>query len=47
VHDVVKGETLIGIAARYGVTVVAIRDANGLKDPGLIIVGQQLVIPPP
>jgi LysM domain len=46
VHDVAKGETLIGIAARYGVTVVAIRDANGLKDPGLIIVGQQLVIPP-
>jgi LysM domain len=45
-HVVAKGETLIGIAARYGVTVVAIRDANGLKDPGLIYVGQQLVIPP-
>jgi len=28
-------------------TVVAIKDANGIKDPGLIYVGQHLVIPPP
>jgi LysM repeat protein len=47
VHVVVRGETLIAIAARYGVTVVAIKDANGIKDPGLIYVGQHLVIPPP
>ena len=30
VHVVVKGENLIAIAARYGVTVVAIKDANGI-----------------
>jgi LysM repeat protein len=47
VHDVAKGETLIGIAARYGVPVEAIIRANGLKDPGLIYVGERLVIPPP
>jgi LysM repeat protein len=47
IHVVVRGETLGVIAARYGVTVVAIKDANGIKDSGLIYVGQHLVIPPP
>jgi LysM repeat protein len=38
---------VIGIAARYGVPVDAIITANRLKDPSLIYVGQQLVIPSP
>jgi hypothetical protein len=46
VHVVVRGENLIAIAARYGVTVAAIKNANGITDPGLIYVGQRLVIPP-
>ena len=46
-HVVVKGEYLIRIAARYGVPVEAIVRANGLKDPGLIYVGERLIIPPP
>jgi N-acetylmuramoyl-L-alanine amidase len=46
IHVVVRGENLIAIAARYGVTVVAIQKANGIKDAGLIYVGQRLLIPP-
>lgn len=45
VHVVQAGETLFGIAEQYGVTVEAIAAANGITDPGLIAVGQQLVIP--
>ena len=44
---VVKGETLSGIAAEYGVTVTAIRDANHISDTSLIFVGEHLVIPSP
>ena len=47
VHVVVKGETLIAIAARYGVTVSAIMNANGITDAGLIYVDERLVIPSP
>ena len=46
VHVVVRGETLIAIAARYGVTAAAIKKANGITGAGLIYVGQRLVIPP-
>ena len=47
VHVVVPGDTLTAIAAHYGVPVSAIQEANGIPDPGLIIVGQHLVIPAP
>lgn len=47
VHVVERGETLSGIAVRYGVTVAAISEANGITDPNVIEVGQQLVIPAP
>lgn len=45
IHIVQAGETLYAIAARYGATVEAIMQANGLADRSLIRVGQQLVIP--
>jgi LysM domain len=44
-HRVVTGETLSGIAAQYGVTLAALEKANGITNPGLIKVGQVLVIP--
>jgi LysM repeat protein len=39
------GDTLYGIARRFGVTVNAIVAANGLADPNRIYVGQILTIP--
>jgi LysM repeat protein len=45
VHVVQRGETLYGIARRYGVSVSAICAANSIADPSLIYVGQQVVIP--
>jgi LysM repeat protein len=45
VHVVQRGETLAGIALRYGTTAAAIASANGLRNPNLIYVGQRLTIP--
>ncbi len=45
VHVVRRGETLQGIALRYGTTPGAIAAANGLRNPNLIYVGQRLRIP--
>jgi membrane-bound lytic murein transglycosylase D len=44
-HTVVAGETLYGIARRYGVTVAAIREANEMETDQ-VRTGQRLVIPP-
>ena len=44
-HTVVAGETLFGIARRYGVTVAAIREANEMETDQ-VRTGQRLVIPP-
>lgn len=44
-YTVVSGDTLSGIASRYGVTVDEIVAANGIQDPGLIYPGQRLSIP--
>ena len=44
-HRVQSGETLIGIANKYGVTLRAVIDANGIKNPNLIYVGQVIIIP--
>jgi LysM repeat protein len=44
-HVVVAGDTLSALAKKYGTTVEAIVEANGLKDAGLIIIGQVLSIP--
>jgi LysM repeat protein len=45
IHVVRYGENLTMIAARYGVTVSAIVQANGLRNPNFVFVGQRLVIP--
>jgi N-acetylmuramoyl-L-alanine amidase len=45
VHVVRRGETLGGIAARYGTTVEVLAEANGLTDPGFIVAGQRLAVP--
>lgn len=44
-HLVSSGETLDKIAARYGTTINALVEANGLSDPNLIRIGQELQIP--
>jgi LysM repeat protein len=44
-HTVAEGETLAGIAARYGVSVAAIVDLNSLADPNLVVPGQVLEVP--
>jgi uncharacterized membrane protein len=44
-HIVQPGETLSSIARQYGVTSQAIMEANGLDDPNLLEVGQELIIP--
>jgi len=43
-HRVRRGDTLIGIARRYGVTVTALKEANGLGSDR-IRAGQTLVVP--
>jgi lipoprotein-anchoring transpeptidase ErfK/SrfK len=45
VHVVRRGETLAGIAYRYGTTIAAMASANGIRNPSLIYVGQRLRIP--
>ncbi len=47
VHVVQSGESLLGIAAQYGVTVEAIMEANDLSNPDNIVVGNELIIPAP
>lgn len=44
-HVVASGETLGGIARRYGVTIADIMEANGLTNPDRLSIGQQLIIP--
>ena len=45
VHTVQSGETLYSIAGRYGVSVQAIADANGIGSDYIIHVGNRLNIP--
>ncbi|MBI3741278.1 MAG: LysM peptidoglycan-binding domain-containing protein [Chloroflexi bacterium] len=39
------GDTLYSVAARYGVTINALMQANNLHNPDFIYVGQRLIIP--
>lgn len=45
VHVVERGQTLTGIARRYGSTIAAIARANGIANPSFLRVGQRLTIP--
>ena len=48
IHIVEGGDTLNKIAQRYGVTVEALREANGLGDRARVLrIGERLVIPAP
>ncbi len=45
-YVVQQGDTLFKISVQYGVPVTSIANANGLSDINLIVINQQLVIPP-
>ncbi len=45
-YRVRAGDTLYGIAARFGTSVAALKAANGITDARVIRIGQTLVIPP-
>lgn len=46
-YTVQPGDTLARIASRFGTTVTALAQLNGITNPNLIYVGQQLRIPGP
>ena len=45
VHVVQRGETLSQIARTYGVSMTALAQANGIRNPNFIYAGQRLTIP--
>jgi murein DD-endopeptidase MepM/ murein hydrolase activator NlpD len=45
VYTVQEGDTLLAIAQAYGVTVEEIVEANGLANPDMLSIGQELTIP--
>lgn len=45
IYTVVKGDTLIKIAQKYGTTYQALAAYNGIADPNKIVVGQKIRIP--
>jgi len=45
IYMVEKGDNLLGIARRYGVTLQALQEANGILDPRRLQIGQELMIP--
>jgi LysM repeat protein len=45
-HVVVAGESLSVIAVRYGVSMTALMQENGITDPDAIRIGQRLRLPP-
>ncbi|MFO7697842.1 MAG: LysM peptidoglycan-binding domain-containing protein, partial [Anaerolineae bacterium] len=47
VHTVVQGDVLGRIAARYGVTLSALLEVNGLNETSVLSIGDKLVIPTP
>lgn len=46
-HTIIEGDTFLGIALRYGVTVEDIQAANPEVNPNLLVVGTQVIIPIP
>lgn len=47
IHVVAAGESLLGIAVRYGVTVEEIMEINEITDANSLFEGQELIIPSP
>jgi len=47
VYRVQSGDTLLAIAANFGIPSEAIQEANGIIDPRRLQIGQELVIPRP
>lgn len=47
IYVVTQGDTLSSIARRFGTTVEALVEANELANPDVIVLGQQIIIPPP
>lgn len=45
IYTVVKGDTLSGIAAKYGTTYQKLAELNGISNPNLIYPGQEIKIP--
>jgi murein DD-endopeptidase MepM/ murein hydrolase activator NlpD len=45
VHVVQVGESLASIAALYNTTVEVLQEANGITDPALLYVGQEVAVP--
>ena len=44
-HVIQSGDTLSELAARHGMSVRAVAEANGISNPNLIVVGQRIEIP--
>ncbi len=47
VYVVVSGDTLSGLAEKFGTTAEAIIDINDLADPNSLSIDDELLIPPP
>jgi LysM repeat protein len=45
IYVIQKGDTLLPIARRFGVTVTDIQEANGISDPRRLRIGQEIIIP--
>ena len=45
-HTVVQGDTLLGIALKYGKTLDEVAQANNIVAAELIQIGQEIIIPP-
>jgi LysM repeat protein len=46
IHVIRAGESLAGIAKQYDVDLAGLAAYNGIDDPNLIVIGQQLALPP-
>ena len=46
IYEVRAGDTLLGIASQFGITVEEIIALNEIQDPSVISIGQELLIPP-